>query len=900
MVRGGINAVKMLFFLLLLAACSIAAFLSTDFGKAKLVGAILSRVNHQEFHIKIDDIISYFPLDVRFAHIEILDRGVHEIYLRDVRLKLDTFALLQEKRLDGQVDIEECILFDTPPDLTAQRKPIHLPVSLDLDVTCGSSLLEERGVNYFITASIQSGHVHYDAGQDELKYEGKVLFDFSGQPLVVDVAGHGPINDFDMDCKLHGDQFKLQDVRIHHVEGAGHIEHLPWRGDGPINVKFQHEKSAGSLHARLVQDWFLLQLQDVSLMVEGLALKGHATYNTRTIHLQGECEAELDRPQSLTALHGLPLFGHLTLNSKFAVGKGDLDVAMEISGKSLRMNDMSIEALDCVLDLRHALQQPEGSLKVHANNLVGIFGDVRSVKLESAFKNGLGQAALKVDGESSFGNLNLDVNYQKAVKTFKVKALDAMLEGVPVKASNAFEVILKDQSLNISPAELVIMNSPLKLEGSIKDGNLNFKAAGQLDLLTLSRLYLADDDILTGKMMLDMKVSGPWDKPRFEGGAELSGGVYENVIYGTALKDIQLKLNADRGNIRIVSGSAQDAESGTITATGGYHFLDQMLDIHLRGEKVHVLNNDQMKLVVRQADVTLKGPPTEAVIAGLINVDEASYSIAPQVKSERRLLNIKNPVARKKLNISMPKDSSSVSSFNPGLDLVLKFPPVLKIHGRGLSSMWKGKLEIKRTYKNPMLGGYLDVDRGNINFLGQTVDLQKGSIRFDGAANNVPYIDTTGLLEKQDIKVTVGIIGRVDKPTIDLQSQPSMPKDEILSILFFGKDKSKLSPLEGVQLARALAAYKGIGAELDFFSLLTDNLGLDQFTLGSGSAEGTYTVKVSKRLGDKIRVSLNQGTKPEDSKVELEVDVTKNISVKAEHGFAGSADGASVNYNWDY
>ncbi len=898
MISGGINAVKFFFLFLLLVACAIAVYFSTDMGKERLIKTALSYVNNQSYKIKIHDIESYFPLTIHFRQIEILDRNEPQLYLRDVTLKADTSTLLLEKRLEGELNIEECILFDTPPDQDDTFVPLKLGLGLDLKITCGSTLIEERGPNYFITASLPKSRIQYDSERDVLNYAGQIDVDLSGQSLSLEIAGQGSINDFDLTYNLKGDHFKNVETSISKLSGTGSIARLPWKGEGPINIDFLHNNVNSALRANLRQNRYLVDLNDINLQVKGLKVLGSLNYNSRTIHVKGGLKADLD---NVKAIGNLPLAGKMILDSQFDLHGNELHIKLDAKGKNLSTNDMSMQDMDCQISAQHVLQQPEGTIALKASNVSGSFGKIQSTNCVGTFKNGVGDVKLQMKGDRTSGNVSLDINYNQTKKDFKVKTFEGKFDSIPILLRQPFDLSMKENNIEITPVNLVIMNSPLRIEGAMKSNQLNFKASGEIDILTFSRLILDEDDITKGKMKINMNVSGPMDKIRLEGSAEINGGTYEKVHYGTAFKDINIKLAADKERVRIVSASAKDLKSGTVTATGDFNFTSQQFAVNLKGEQVHLLTSDQMSMVARTADVSLKGQPDKAVVTGEITVDEGSYSIAPQIKSTRLELNVKNPRIRKPLDLPEISQATSKSAgFNPGLDLVLKFPPVLKINGRGLTSTWKGKLELKGDFDLPRIFGKLSVDVGQMNFLGQTVELTKGSIKFDGSGDNIPYIDTTGILKKQDIEVTIGIVGRVNKPNIDLQSQPALPKDEILSILFFGKDKSKLSPIEAVQLARALAAYKGIGADLDFFTLITDNLGLDQLSFGAGPTEGTYSLKVSKRLGDQIRVNLNQGMKPEDSNVELEVEVNKNISVKAEHGFAGSSDGVSVNYNWDY
>lgn len=888
--RGGLNALRFFILGLVIVLGALTLFLYSDAGKSKVIELVLARVNHRDYKIKIEDIESYVPLKIKFSHIKIFDKGQPQAFLRGVTLITDGMDLLTDNAVRGDISIDECLLFDTPSE--HDPLPLHLTLHVDLKVNCKSVLIEEDGANYFIRAAIEDSQLVYDPVRDNLSYDGTVHLKIWDEPMPVKVSARGQLNDFALAYEIPEGQHTLGPAEFTKVKGVGKVEHLPWKGQGQVDLSFIYQKSPGSFQAKFVQDKFLFRLDQISLKAQGISLQGGVEYNARSTALKGDINAQVI---------DFPIAGKLNLNTKFDYHGGDLFLQVEAKGNDLRYEEHSIQNLTVQIDGHSLLRQPSGTLRLNVSKTTGPLGPLHEVYCESTFDQGIGNVSVKLRGEKVALNTNLDISYEKPSKLLKLKSFDGRYEDVDIQLRAPSEVTVAGRTVSLAPSQWNIMNSPMALEGEIKDGVLNLRALGELDLMTVSRMYLADDDVLNGKMKVDMRITGKTDKLRLQGSAEMQGGSYENVTYGSVIKDIALKLSADNESMNIVHGTARDANEGKISMAGRLLFSDAALDLQLKADNFMILHTDRTSLVAREMDVTIKGPMQQPTLAGMILVDSASYSIAPQVKSERRILNISNPIQRKKpdiLKTAIPKPMQTL--FNPNLNLTLKFPPVLKIKGRGLNSNWKGKLEFTQTYERPVVSGKLTVDAGNLNFLGQTVTMQKGTIKFDGSLDNIPYIDTKGLLEKPDLEVTVGIVGRVNKPNIDLESQPALPKDEILSYLFFGKDKSKLSPIEGVQLARALAAYKGVGPDTEFLSIITDNLGLDQFSIGSGPTEGTYTVKLSKRLGDKVRVNLDQGMKPEDSKVELEVDVTKNISVKAEHGFAGSADGASVNYNWDY
>src|SRR5581483_1104322 len=77
----------------------------------------------------------------------------------------------------------------------------------------------------------------------------------------------------------------------------------------------------------------------------------------------------------------------------------------------------------------------------------------------------------------------------------------------------------------------------------------------------------------------------------------------------------------------------------------------------------------------------------------------------------------------------------------------------------------------------------------------------------------------------------VRITGTPDDLKINLSSTPAMPQDEILSRLIFGREMTRLTPAEGLQLAQAAATLSSGGPGL--LDKIRQKMGLDVLNIGS-------------------------------------------------------------------
>jgi translocation and assembly module TamB len=194
------------------------------------------------------------------------------------------------------------------------------------------------------------------------------------------------------------------------------------------------------------------------------------------------------------------------------------------------------------------------------------------------------------------------------------------------------------------------------------------------------------------------------------------------------------------------------------------------------------------------------------------------------------------------------------------------------------------------------------VVRGNLDFLDNRFSLQEGVIRFAGESPPAPTIDIKAEVEKKDITALLLISGSASNPKLELQSDPVLPKDEILARVLFNRQLHNITPFQALRLANALRTLsgKGQGSVLDVVSNARKFLGVEQLELrDSSGGKGDVAVGVGKYLTEGVYVDLQQGVGKETGKARVEVEVHPNVSVESEVGVEGST-GMGVNWKLDY
>lgn len=110
-----------------------------------------------------------------------------------------------------------------------------------------------------------------------------------------------------------------------------------------------------------------------------------------------------------------------------------------------------------------------------------------------------------------------------------------------------------------------------------------------------------------------------------------------------------------------------------------------------------------------------------------------------------------------------------------------------------------------------MITGALRAIRGDFDFLTKDFKLTRGVITFGGGSLSNPLLDIVLTYETPDLTADVSISGTVRKMKLGLSSDPSMPQEEIISRILFGRSANELGRLETLRLAGAVAQLAGFG-----------------------------------------------------------------------------------------
>ncbi|MBN9570650.1 MAG: translocation/assembly module TamB domain-containing protein, partial [Alphaproteobacteria bacterium] len=423
-----------------------------------------------------------------------------------------------------------------------------------------------------------------------------------------------------------------------------------------------------------------------------------------------------------------------------------------------------------------------------------------------------------------------------------------------------------------------------------KSGPVSFRARLRAPAENLMAVLPVAEHRLSGAIDAQVDVGGDIAQPAISGSVTVKDGVYENLEYGTRLTKLNAAFTARGTDQAAIKLTASDGDDGTVVLDGNLRFgKGTETEKPITGEGKLVLNNARLlredALKARASGtITLALPPQgESKVSGTIRVNEVRADITGLIPPSIPFIEVVE-INGKQVTPPEPAKPSMLNTI--ALDITVNMPNRVYVAGRGLDSEWQGDFHITGSLGAPKPSGKLTVVRGTAELIGKTFVLKSGSVVLDKEVNGGATVDLAAEYASDDLTVKVNAEGPAAKPELTWSSTPSLPRDEILSRLFFGKSSPHLSAFEALQLAQMSGQLDFMGGSSGggLMGMARSVAGLDVLRVDTApfaSGLSGTSVAADKYIGDNIYVGAVQGMGAGSSAVEVEIKLNKHLSGKA-------------------
>ena len=404
---------------------------------------------------------------------------------------------------------------------------------------------------------------------------------------------------------------------------------------------------------------------------------------------------------------------------------------------------------------------------------------------------------------------------------------------------------------------------------------------------------------LEGDANLDATIEGTTEKPKISGAASIENGAYTELQTGVSITNIEGSASAtyDVNSTRIdFDAAARGAQQNQQTIA-----LEGSISISEQSTLQSVLTLTDARFAAQpvvdaraSGEVTLSGPLDALTAAGEITVNELNAEIVAAKSTGLVAIDVAalgddgEPMEIRETNTGSAVD----------IDVAVVADDRIFIRGRGLESEWRANVKTVANADQSLILGRVDLRRGSLDFSGRRFDLTLGEIIFDRLAPNNPVLDMRAEYETGDgVVAAIVVKGRALSPDVSLESAPSLPREDIMALVLFGKPANELSATESLQMAQALAQLGGIGpfGGSGVLGSARSAIGLDLLNVDLDPETGGSALTVGKYVADGLFVSATQDVRGENGAVRIEYEITDNITIESELQQNGDQ---TVSANW--
>ncbi|MFO1157988.1 MAG: translocation/assembly module TamB domain-containing protein [Reyranellaceae bacterium] len=383
-----------------------------------------------------------------------------------------------------------------------------------------------------------------------------------------------------------------------------------------------------------------------------------------------------------------------------------------------------------------------------------------------------------------------------------------------------------------------------------------------------------------------------------ESGMRLSGGEGRLALQGETLQIQRLNFQTGRNGSVAVTGSIRlDTQQGVVP------------DITVIGRNALLVNRPDLAATI-SSDLKVTGSTGAGIdVAGPITINRAEISIGGQQSADYPTVAVREinkpggapATSPPPSNRPAPRPKPPPSATPIRLALTIRAPQAVFVRGRGLDAEMSGDLKVGGTPAAPTVVGGLTMRRGEFDLLGRRLNFSRGVVTLDNLDSIDPRLDFLASTSVQGTTVNVAITGTARAPLISVEAG-SLPPDEAMALLLFGKPASGLSPFELAQAAQGLAELTGRSPSGGVLTRLRSGLGLDRLSVGSGTGSTgnqQMSIEAGRYVAPGVYVGARQGATGNSSRGVVQIEVIDHVKIEGDVG-ADSNGRVGVKMEWDY
>ncbi len=475
--------------------------------------------------------------------------------------------------------------------------------------------------------------------------------------------------------------------------------------------------------------------------------------------------------------------------------------------------------------------------------------------------------SLAVD-EDTVGPVNLGLSLHK--NSIVVETLSVLVKNSIITNDGLITLNFDNESISIQPSHLKLGERVIAFEGQLpltRDTPIEFNFnSDSLDLSILSPMISGIE--LSGFLSLAFDVRGNLTKPEVFGNARLLSLL---VITGVdTIGPVNGNLDFSKGYIKF-----QEMEilyhKGEVVVSGNIGIdRDASLDIALKKIKVPVMKRSKVGI---DGDLHLTGKMGSSKLEGEILVT-GSYIEPIEAQLIQRLLSRLNRPPKR-----LPEFLNKVA-LNIGINTDFE------VHNSVADIDVDGDIHISGSAARQGVTGRIRIaEGGRVGYLGRDFRIGEGSIDFDDPRSISPNLDINASREISylgtDYLILLLITGPPEKIRIDLSSQPEMPTQEIIGLVFSGQTRGVMLIPSSQDVGEKAVGYLVERMKGRVEDRIARTLGLERVKLtGPITDPALLRLGVEKRFIKRLKVTYTSAFDNwRQPQVGFDYEINRNLSI---------------------
>jgi len=519
--------------------------------------------------------------------------------------------------------------------------------------------------------------------------------------------------------------------------------------------------------------------------------------------------------------------------------------------------------------------------------------DLTSVELGSIAPDLRGRVTGKVSLRGSGGDLSgsANVNLQdiRSIDAPAGLAVGGEFNAVLVNDELRIQANVQDEGAVSAEADVVLpveaSAAPLRL-AIARTRPMSGTVSVQGQIQPIWDLFFGGERALAGQVDARATLAGTVNEPRLNGRLNLTQGAFSDSQTGLRLTDVTLASRFDDTTALVETFTAADGGRGRVTGQGRIGLRQGSgSTFQLRLADFQILDNDLAQARASGPLTVVRGEDGNVQLTGQIDIDEGRIEANPPGSNgivRMDVVEINLPGGDETEDVERTARGPQI-----GLDIQLRSSNGrVRVAGRGLNVEMDVNARIQGTITRPVLSGTAGVVRGDYEFAGKRfVFDDRGVVTLSTDPQRI-RLNLSAVREDPALTATIRVTGTAASPEIELTSTPSLPQDEILSQVLFGRSASQLSAFEAAQLAAGVAALAG-GGGFDVIGNLRELAGLDRLSFGGEAS--AMTVAGGRYITDDVYLEIIGGGEG-GAAVNVEWQVRRNLTISSKFGGQGDAN----------